>query len=172
MSKLILFLLMSSFMFGQTENERAIDSSMTEPVLVKDNIGVLGYQFQHGKFYNIRISDAWRLQTGLFNTNSDNFKIVELPFLVKHDFTKNFRGFFGSKAQIVIDNGFSTLQPLSTGSKSFGASAEFGLQYDVSEKVMIEFRYSLPIMEQSILYPSTPNLGSGGMFYLGSGFKF
>lgn len=159
-------------MFSQVENTMIIDSTMTEQFLEKKNLGTVGYHSYYGQFYDLKLSNSFNLQTGLFRTNSDNFVIVELPILIKHDFGNNFRAFFGSKMQMVVDPGFSTLQPLSTGSKSFSASTELGFQYDFSHKMMIELRYSLPIIEQSILYPSIPSFGTGGQLFLGTDFKF
>lgn len=172
MFRIVFCFLFCNLSYGQTDSDIVIDSTITEKVLKNDNIGLLGQQFQNGKFYDARISDSWRLQTGLFNFNSDNFMIVELPLLVKHDFNKNFRAFFGTKLEMVIDNGFSTLQPLTKGSRNFGASAEFGFQYDATDNLMFELRYSLPIINQPTVYPSTPNLGNGGLLRLGTGFKF
>ncbi len=160
--------------FAQVENA----SNFSQKKLnVNDNMAqaddIVGYQFYKGAFLNSNLTNNLKLQTGFLYTNTnDNLLIIDAPILLKYKIRTKFEAFFGSKLNLNIKDELSTMQPLGMATKGFGASGEFGLHYDVNAKMMLEFRYSLPIIEQTVSDPSTLNHYSGSLFRLGSRFKF
>jgi opacity protein-like surface antigen len=171
MIKLIACLLFSLSVFGQTENTTFINKTKNKDS-VSEIIHLLGYQFYEGGFTSTKISNKLHLEFGLLHTNIDAYKIIEIPILLKQDFGNKFHAFFGSKFNVVINNGLSTLQFPDQASSNFGVSLELGLQYDVNQNFMLEMRYSLPINAQQSNYPSIMDFNSSGLFRLGSGYKF
>ena len=170
----LIFLFWSVFCFSQVEKQT--NNNLTKPNTndsINNNIGVVGYQFYKGGFISTSLTNNWQLNTGFLYTNTiDNTLEVEIPILFKYNINNKFHAFFGSKLSMVKNNGLSTMQPLGITRNGFGVSAEFGLQYDVSDKLMLELRYSLPVIEQSANQPSSLNYGNGGLLKLGSSFKF
>ncbi|RYH73436.1 hypothetical protein EVU94_09590 [Flavobacteriaceae bacterium 144Ye] len=171
-SILFVFLIITACCFSQTEENKSltiVNTTFTDSL--QKPIGLIGYQFYNGGFITNRLSKNVNLELGLLYTNIDNYKIIEVPILIKHNFNKNFRVFFGSKLNMEINNGFSTLQPLNNTSNGMNMSLETGLQYDVNNSIMLEARYSLPVFQKNSTKPSIIYYNTS-MFKFGSNFKF
>ena len=170
----ILFLCCSFLGFAQVEqgsNFSQLKMSVNDSIQLKD--GLVGYQFYEGSFFNSSLTNNLKLQTGFLYTNTtNNVLVLDAPILLRYKINNKFQAIFGSKVNVRIKDGLSTFQPLEIGSRGLGVSGEFGLQYDVNDKLMLEMRYSLPIIKQSVNDPSTIDYYSGSLFKLGSRFKF
>lgn len=170
----LLFLYFSVIGFAQVEKESSfIPSKMNVSDSINQNIGLVGYQFYKGGFLNTKLLNNLNLQTGMLYMNTtNNVLVIDAPLLFNYKINNKFEAFFGSKLNLMIKDGLSTLQPLSSGAVGVGISGEFGVQYDVNDKVMLELRYSLPIIKQPVTDPSAINHYSGSLLRLGSRFKF
>ncbi len=170
MLKFTICLLISSSVWCQSYTE-------TKPVVLQDSnsvshsVKLLGYQFYKGGFMSQPISNNLKIDYGLLHTDLDNLKIIEVPIFIKHRFGNKFHAFFGSKFDVILNNGSSFISYPNNASYPFGASLEFGLQYDVNESFMLEMRYSLPLNESSV-YPAAIFNNNSGLFRLGTGLKF
>ena len=170
----LLFLCCSVIGFAQVEQESNLTpTKMTVSDSINQNIGLVGYQFYKGGFLSTKLSNNLNLQTGLLYMNTtNNVLVIDAPLLFNYKINNKFEAFFGSKLNLMIKDGISTLQPLGSGAKGIGVSGELGIRYDVSEKMMLELRYSLPIIEQPVSDPSAIDHYSGSLLRLGSRFKF
>lgn len=170
----LLFLCCSFLGFAQVEqgsNFSQLKMSITDSIQQDD--GLLGYQFYKGSFLNSSLTDNLKLQTGFLYTNTtNNVLVIDVPILIRYKINNKFQAFFGSKLNVSVKDGLSTFLPLEAGSTGIGVSGEFGLQYDVNDNLILEMRYSSPILEQSVNDPSTINYYSSSLFKLGSRFKF
>ena len=172
----LLFLCCSFSGFAQVEQGSNFSQSkmnVNDSIQIQQDDGLLGYQFYHGSFFNSSLTNNLKLQTGFLYTNTtNNILVIDVPILLRYKINNKFQAFFGSKLNVSVKDGLSTFQPLEIGSKGIGVSGEFGLQYDVNDNLMLEMRYSSPILKQSVNDPSTINYYSGSLFKLGSRFKF
>ena len=156
------FFLICSIGFCQTEN----DSTS-----VSQDIGVLGSQFYNGQLMAISMGKSAYLQTGLLQIKTNNAIVSEMPILFKTKVANDFQAFFGTKLKLVQNPLFSVLQQ-GNPSMDYGASIEAGIQYDVNDKMMLELRYSIPVIKNKDFYPNVPNLNATPMLRLGTGFQF
>lgn len=155
--------LICSIGFAQTE---------TEPNSPSKNIGLLGYQFYDGELAMFPLGESLYLQTGIFQMRTMDLLVNEIPLLFKVPVAKDFHAFFGAKLKMIRNPGFSESAYGRRPERDFGASFEAGLQYDVNDRMMLELRYSAPVIKNKGFYPKVPNIDATQMLRIGTGFKF
>lgn len=128
--------------------------------------GTYGYA---SLFADTRISKHWNLQTefGLAFAG-DSYFIAENGFIFKRRISEKFSVLGGPKLQYLID----APDAVQANSKPVGLSLTAGLQYDISDRLSVEGRYSRGLTKQF----NDPNFdfsnGRLNGFQLGVGFKF
>ncbi len=103
--------------------------------------------------------------------NVDNFKIHEVPLILKQRLGTNFHALFGAKINGSINGGFTTLQLNDSSVHHLGRSLEMGLQYDVNKNFMVEMCFSLPVKNNNFAYHQLL-YNNSNLFRLGSEFRF
>jgi hypothetical protein len=172
MVKTLLFFMIVSFGFAQTKSEtESVQPVKSDSISVSQDIGLLGYQFHSGQMAIIPISEGFYLQTGILELGHSDLQVVEMPIIFKKKIAKDFYAFFGAKLNAVTNLGILSLNRPPT-SRDYGASLEMGIQYDVNDRMMLELRYSVPVIKNQGVYPSVPNINNTPYLRLGTGFKF
>lgn len=106
------------------------------------------------------------------HNNVYNFKILELPLILKQRVGTNFHALFGARINTSINGGFTTLQLPEHSVPYLGTSLEMGLQYDVNKNFMMEMRFSLPVNQKNSVYPSVMDYNNTSLFRLGYEIRF
>ncbi len=143
----------------------------TDSSSVSKDIGLLGYQFYDGQLISIGLGRSVYLQTGNLQTRTLDLLVNEMPILFKKKVENDFTVFFGGKLNRVQNPAFSLL-PQSNPPIDYGASLETGIQYDVNSNMMLELRYSNPVIKNKGFYPTVPTIDASPMLRLGTGWKF
>lgn len=171
MIKTILIFLVSVSVFGQTEY-KTFEKSLSGETPLSTTTSIVGYKFWDGGSMSARLSNTTQFHYGIVHTNVDNFKILEVPLLIKQRLGTNFHSVLGAKINTSISGGFTTLQLPEYSAPYLGSTLELGLQYDVKENFMLEMRFSLPINQNNSVYPSIMDYNNTSLFKLGSEFRF
>ncbi|WP_026754151.1 hypothetical protein [Sediminibacter sp. Hel_I_10] len=134
-------------------------------------IGLLGYQFHNGQLGVTSLGKNTYLQTGILQIKTADALVTEMPILFKKQVANDFALFFGTKLNLVQNPLFSVLNQ-GNPQQDYGASIEAGLQYDIKQNMMLELRYSVPLIKNKGFYPTVPTIDYSPMLRLGTGIKF
>lgn len=114
---------------------------------------LLGYNFWDGGFMSARLSKTTQFHYGIVHTYVADYKVLEVPLIIKKHLKTDFQAFFCGRINSTI-NADSTLDQFSENTgPTLGASFELGLPYDVNKNFMLEMRYSLPADKNKKVYP-------------------
>ena len=158
-------------MFGQIDSKSS-GHRPSEETSLSTTTGLIGYNFYDGGFVSTDLSNTQQFHYGIVHSNVDNFKILELPMLLKQRVGTNFHALFGAKINALINGGFTTLQLPEHSVLYLGTSLEMGLQYDVNKNFMMEMRFSLPVNQYNSVYSSVMDYNNTSLFRLGSEIRF
>jgi len=82
----------------------------------------------------------WSFQNELEFTITNGFLFIEIPFVLKYHVNKKWSIFAGPRLDILLND--KSTYATDVHLKTFGVSADVGIQYEISKKLFIEARYS------------------------------
>ena len=115
-----------------------ISSSYTNSVSLNKPRGV---GFYGGLFSETRFNKKWSFQNEVNFTITEGNIFIEIPLFLKYHINDKWSVFMGPKMDFLVTD--SSRHYFGEGNyKTLGISAEIGVQYNLSEKLFIEGRYS------------------------------
>lgn len=132
-------------------------------------IGDIGEDFFSSELYGgifteTRLSKKWSIQNELNVSFSGDFIFVEIPILLKYNFSDKLSILAGPRLDVNAKPKHVTF------SSPLGISAELGIQYNINKHLFIEARYDYGFTNSSKIFGN--NLVDANNFRVGLGFKF
>ncbi|WP_298500478.1 outer membrane beta-barrel protein [uncultured Algibacter sp.] len=119
-----------------------------------------------GFFVERTISDEFDIQAELLYTRAYGVSIIELPILLKYNFSKKIGAYFGGEFNYIPNdrNAVTFIE------KPFGIGANFGVQYNINKNWFLDARYSYGYSNQIRVFNYLT--GSKQSYSLNVGYKF
>jgi hypothetical protein len=133
--------------------------------------GFTGTDFYAAFFANTLLRNEWRLGAELLFSYMDDYHFIEFPVQIHYNVTDKIGVFTGPKLDFIVD---SVVEPDDSGYdfETFGFSIETGVQYLITRKMLLEFRYSKGITDQINDIVLDINNGKRNTIRLGIGIIF
>lgn len=109
--------------------------------------GFTGTDFYAAFFANALLRSEWRLGAELLFSYTDDYHFIEFPVQFHYNVTDIFGVFIGPKLDFIVDSVVEPDDPYYDFTK-LGLSVEAGIQYLITRKMFLEFRYAQGITEQ------------------------
>lgn len=119
--------MVSFSIYGQIESGSP-EQELSKEEPMSNTTGFVGYDFYEGGFMGIRLSNTQQLHFGIVHTYVEDYKVVELPVILKQILFKDFHAFFGGRLNSTINAGFGKSASAPFTKPTLGGSFEMGFQ--------------------------------------------
>lgn len=127
----------------------------------------LGYQFFEGGLVSLSLNHQSTMQVGVLNEQTALYRNVTVPLRLRHKLAKNLYLFYG--ARFDNTNGIEGSGNLINSHQMF---FDLGLQYDVSNRLMLELGASFMLTNPNKSYRYQLDNSAKSLLKLGAGYKF
>jgi hypothetical protein len=135
--------------------------------------GLLGNEFYLSLFKDTQLKEQLSLQTELLFSFTSDYHFIEIPITMKFKIYKKLDVFLGPKLDFLLDNDNDRNEAPYYLFRNFGVSADFGIQYPLSDHFFAEMRYSIGFTEQLTRDVQLDiNNATRNTFRIGVGYKF
>ncbi len=172
-----LFMVLFTSLYAQ-EDHRQIEHKTTfgikagsigSPATRVDRSKINGIQGLYGGIYlNTRFHKKWSFQNEVDFSITNGYLFIEVPMVLKYHINDKWSVFMGPKLDILLNNDLKYFGD--TDFKTYGISAEIGIQYNISKRFFIEARYSYSFSKQ-INFKHFPS-NNRTTFRIGIGYRF
>lgn len=129
--------------------------------------GYIGLELYGAFFAETELNAKWKFENEVLFSYTDDYHFVELPLHVKYSLQKRLFLLAGPKLDMIINNDDEIYD-----FNNFGVSIELGIQYEITQRVITEFRYSNGLIKQINDYALDIYDGRRNTLRLGLGFRF
>lgn len=135
-----------------------------------DRTGYIGGELYGAFFGDTRLNETLSLGYEFLFSWTDDYHFVEIPLHLKYNFYDKWSAFAGPKLDILVDNDGDAGGNYQF--KTFGVSAELGVQYNITRAFFAETRYAKSFTEQVTDFVLDINNGKRNTFRIGLGIRF
>jgi hypothetical protein len=129
--------------------------------------GFIGLELYVSFFIDTELNKKWRFENEILFSFTDDYHFIEIPFRMKYQIYKKMILTAGPKLDFVLNNDDETYD-----FNNFGVSVEMGIQYELTKRIISEFRYSLGLLPQINDFALDIYDGRRNTMRLGLGYRF
>ena len=129
--------------------------------------GYVGIELYGAFFADTELDARWRFENEILYSYTDDYHFVEIPLHVKYSFVKRTFVLLGPKLDMIVNNDDQIYD-----FNNFGVSMELGIQYEITQRIISEIRYSKGLMKQINDFGLDIYDGRRNTLRLGLGFRF
>ena len=129
--------------------------------------GFIGLELYVSFFIDNEIKKNWRFENEILFSFTDDYQFIEIPLRFKYQIFRKTILAAGPKLDFVLNNDDEIYD-----FNNFGISAEIGMQYELTKRLLSEFRYSLGLLPQINDFTLDIYDGKRNTLRLGLGYRF
>lgn len=130
-------------------------------------IGFVGVELYASFFIDNKLNEKWRLENEILFSFTDDYHFIEIPIRLKYQVYKRILLTVGPKLDFVLNNDDEIYD-----FNNFGVSIEMGMQYELTKRIISEFRYSVGLLPQINDFALDIYDGKRNTLRLGLGYRF
>jgi hypothetical protein len=129
--------------------------------------GFVGVELYASFFVDNELNKKWRLENEILFSFTDDYHFIEIPIRLKYQVYKRTLLTVGPKLDFVLNNDDEIYD-----FNNFGVSIEMGMQYELTKRIISEFRYSVGLLPQVNDFALDIYDGKRNTLRLGLGYRF
>lgn len=129
--------------------------------------GFIGLELYISFFIDNELNQKWRFENEILFSFTDDYHFLEIPLRLKYKIHKKIFITAGPKLDFVLNNDDEIYD-----FNNFGVSVEIGMQYEITKRIISEFRYSLGLLPQINDFALEMYDGKRNTIRLGLGYRF
>ena len=129
--------------------------------------GFIGLELYVSFFIDNELNEKWRFENEILFSFTDDYHFIEIPLRLKYQIYKKIILTAGPKLDFVLNNDDENYD-----FNNFGVSVEVGIQYELTKRIISEFRYSLGLLPQINDFALDIYDGRRNTIRLGLGYRF
>ena len=129
--------------------------------------GFIGLELYVSFFIDNELNKKWRFENEILFSFTDDYHFIEIPLRLKYLIHKKIILTAGPKLDFVLNNDDEIYD-----FNNFGVSVEMGMQYELTKRIISEFRYSLGLLPQINDFALDIYDGRRNTMRLGLGYRF
>ncbi|MBX2968270.1 MAG: PorT family protein [Cyclobacteriaceae bacterium] len=129
--------------------------------------GFLGLELYVSLAMDNRLNQKWRFENEILFSFTDDYHFIEIPLRLKHQVHKKCSLAAGPKLDFILNKDDQNYN-----FNKFGISIEIGVQYDVTRRILAEFRYAFGLLPQISDFVLDIYDGKRNTIRLGLGYRF
>jgi hypothetical protein len=129
--------------------------------------GFVGVELYASFFIDNELNEKWRLENEILFSFTDDYHFIEIPIRLKYQVYKRILLTVGPKMDFVLNNDDEIYD-----FNNFGVSIEMGMQYELTKRIISEFRYSVGLLPQINDFALDIYDGKRNTLRLGLGYRF
>lgn len=129
--------------------------------------GFVGVELYASFFIDNELNEKWRLENEILFSFTDDYHFIEIPIRLKYQVYKRILLTAGPKMDFVLNNDDEIYD-----FNNFGVSIEMGMQYELTKRIISEFRYSVGLLPQINDFALDIYDGKRNTLRLGLGYRF
>lgn len=129
--------------------------------------GFIGLELYASFFIDNELNEKWRFENEILFSFTDDYHFIEIPLHLKHLIHKKVFLAVGPKLDFVLNNDNEIYD-----FNNFGVSVELGMQYELTKRIISEFRFSLGLRPQVNDYALEIFDGRRNTIRVGLGYRF
>lgn len=134
-------------------------------------MGYIGFELYGSFFAETRVGERLVFENELLVSWTNDYHFIEVPLHLKHLFNTKWSAFAGPKLDFLIDNDNDYFETNYT-FRNFGVSLELGAQYNITDWLLVESRYSRGLVNQVTDKGFDINKGKRNTIRVGAGIRF
>jgi hypothetical protein len=129
--------------------------------------GFIGLELYVSFFIDNELNEKWRFENEILFSFTDDYHFIEIPLRLKYQIYKKVILTAAPKLDFVLNNDDEIYD-----FNNFGVSVEVGMQYELTKRIISEFRYSLGLLPQINDFALDIYDGRRNTIRLGLGYRF
>lgn len=129
--------------------------------------GFIGLELYVSFFIDNELNKKWRFENEILFSFTDDYHFIEIPLRMKYQIHKKIILTAGPKLDFILNNDDEIYD-----FNNFGVSVEMGMQYELTKRIISEFRYSLGLLPQINDFVLDIYDGRRNTIRLGLGYRF
>lgn len=129
--------------------------------------GFIGLELYVSFFIDNELNKKWRFENEILFSFTDHYHFIEIPLRMKYQIHKKIILTAGPKLDFILNNDDAIYD-----FNNFGVSVEMGMQYELTKRIISEFRYSLGLLPQINDFVLDIYDGRRNTIRLGLGYRF
>ncbi|MBX2895580.1 MAG: porin family protein [Cyclobacteriaceae bacterium] len=129
--------------------------------------GFIGLELYVSFFIENELNKKWRFENEILFSFTDDYHFIEIPLRLKYLIHKKIFLTAGPKLDFVLNNDDEIYD-----FNNFGVSVEMGMQYELTKRIISEFRYSHGLLPQINDFALDIYDGKRNTIRLGLGYRF
>ena len=129
--------------------------------------GFIGLELYVSFFIDNELNKKWRFENEILFSFTDDYHFIEIPLRMKYQIHKKIILTAGPKLDFILNNDDEIYD-----FNNFGVSVEMGMQYELTKRIISEFRYSLGLFPQINDFVLDIYDGRRNTIRLGLGYRF
>ena len=129
--------------------------------------GFIGLELYVSFFIDNELNKKWRFENEILFSFTDDYHFIEIPLRMKYQIHKKIILTAGPKLDFILNNDDGIYD-----FNNFGVSVEMGMQYELTKRIISEFRYSLGLFPQINDFVLDIYDGRRNTIRLGLGYRF
>lgn len=129
--------------------------------------GFIGLELYVSFFIDNELNEKWRFENEILFSFTDDYHFIEIPLRLKYQIYKKVILTAAPKLDFVLNNDDEIYD-----FNNFGVSLEVGMQYELTKRIISEFRYSLGLLPQINDFALDIYDGRRNTIRLGLGYRF
>lgn len=129
--------------------------------------GFVGVELYASFFIDNELNKKWRLENEVLFSFTDDYHFIEIPIRLKYQVYKRILLAVGPKLDFVLSNDDEIYD-----FNKFGISVEMGVQYELTKRLISEFRYSVGLLPLINDFALDIYDGRRNTLRLGLGYRF
>lgn len=129
--------------------------------------GFVGVELYASFFIDNELNEKWRLENEILFSFTDDYHFIEIPIRLKYQVYERILLTAGPKLDFVLNNDDEIYD-----FNNFSVSIEMGMQYELTKRIISEFRYSVGLLPQINDFALDIYDGKRNTLRLGLGYRF